>query len=236
MMAQCVSLGRRSIQSNSYAKSYTTEDGCIGAMSIYSVPNSGPPPAVHLRESYREDGKVRKRTDLTLEQAIERAASANTKDKLAMSSAAKSNTAWRLVSATGLSKMATADASGVGESTVAAMRRVFAQLTARATPSNDFEVSPGADIRDLSWAEAKRLAAGQDEPDLDRESANEKKAQVMALALRKALGKEGGRYPEIFARASDIFDTRLVSQLIDHWRDSEDDQDAENVEAETSGF
>lgn len=165
----------------------------------------------------------------TLEQAMGRAASANTKDKLVMSSAAKSNTAWRLVSATGLSKMATADASGVGESTVAAMRRVFAQLTARATPSNEFGVSTVADLRDLSWAEAKRLAAGQDEADFDWETANEKKAQAMALALRKALGKEGGRYPEVLARALDIYDSRLARQLVDLWRDRED------AEEETSG-
>jgi hypothetical protein len=36
------------------------------AMYIESVPNRNSPPAILLRESYREDGKIRKRTLLNL--------------------------------------------------------------------------------------------------------------------------------------------------------------------------
>jgi hypothetical protein len=167
----------------------------------------------------------------TLEEAMSRAALANTKDKLPMSSAEKSNSAWRLVSATSLSKRQIADSSGVGESTVASMRRILAQLTARATPADDFDVSPSADLRDLSWGDARRLAAGEEAGDFDWEVANEKKAQEWALAIRRALGKEGGKYPEILARALDIYDSRLVSRLVDHWRE---DEDAEEAEEETA--
>jgi len=38
----------------------------LKAMYVESVPNRGSPPAILLRESYREDGKVRKRTLLNL--------------------------------------------------------------------------------------------------------------------------------------------------------------------------
>lgn len=40
--------------------------GIINAMYVESVPNRGSPPAILLRESYREDGKVKKRTLLNL--------------------------------------------------------------------------------------------------------------------------------------------------------------------------
>ena len=167
----------------------------------------------------------------SLEAAIERAATANTKDKLAMSSAAKSNTAWRLVSTTGLSKAATANASGVGESTVAAMRRVFALLSDRAKPVDEFSLSTGEDLRDLTWMGARGLAAGREPPDFDREEANEEKAQEMALALRKALGKEGGKYPEILARALEIYDSRLLQRLAELWDTQVDDKEAADTAA-----
>jgi DDE family transposase len=40
--------------------------GIIDAMYVESVPNRGSPPAILLRETYREDGKVKKRTLLNL--------------------------------------------------------------------------------------------------------------------------------------------------------------------------
>ncbi len=159
----------------------------------------------------------------TLNQAMGAAAEANTKDKLPMSRTEKSNTAWHLVAMADMSKVEVAKASSVSESTVATMRKVFVQLESKA---NDLAVdslaSPQGDFRDLNWATAKRLAEGRDAADFDRDEVNEKKAQDMALALRRSLGLEGAKYPEVFARALEIYDSRLPDRLMSWWEDEED--------------
>lgn len=51
----------------------------------------------------------------------------------------------------------------------------------------------------------------------------------MALALRKALGTEGAKYPEIFARALELYDARLPDALAEWWSTSDDDEEEEEV-------
>ena len=164
----------------------------------------------------------------TLDQAMGAAAAANTKDKLPMSSSEKSNTAWHLVAMTEMSKAEAAKAASVSESTVSTMRRVLAQLDAKVTDAvNDLAMPANGNFRELNWADAKRLAEGRDAADFDRDTADEKKAQDMALSLRKALGSEGGKYPEIFARALELYDPRLPDALADWWSISDSDPDEE---------
>jgi hypothetical protein len=55
----------------------------------------------------------------------------------------------------------------------------------------------------------------------------------MALALRKSLGAEGAKYPEVFARALEIYSPRLPEQLTEYWGD---DEDSETDEQEESDF
>lgn len=166
----------------------------------------------------------------TLGQAVGEAARANTGDKLSMTSAEKSNSAWRLVTMTDLSREETAAIARVSESTVASMRRVSIQLTERADTAVDkLNGIVGGDFRDLNWADARRFAEGREAPDFDREAANEKKAKAMALELRKALGAEAGKYPEIFARALEIYDARLPESLADWWSTQEVDTEAEEL-------
>ena len=45
----------------------------------------------------------------------------------------------------------------------------------------------------------------------------------MALSLRKALGSSGGKNPEVFARALEIYDSRLPEALADWWSIQEDE-------------
>jgi hypothetical protein len=154
----------------------------------------------------------------SLGQAMAKAAQANTGDKLGMTSAEKSDAAWHMVTMTQLSKEETATAARVSESTVANMRKVFNQLKEQADNAvGALSVVPWGDCRDLSWNEARRSAKGGDAADFDRETANEKKAQEMALGLRKALGAEAGKYPEIFAMALEIYDKRLPDALAEWW-------------------
>lgn len=161
----------------------------------------------------------------TLSQAMGAAGEANTKNKLPMSNAEKSNTAWRCVLMTDMSKAEAAKASGVSESTIAIMRKVCNQLEARTKLAFDDKALLGTTaFRDLSWANAKRLAAGRKESDFDWDSANEKKAIEMALALRKAIGKEGWKNPEVLAKALELYDSRLPEQLADYWGNQEDEE------------
>lgn len=158
----------------------------------------------------------------TIWQAMGAAGSANTKNKLQMSTTEKSNTAWSLVAMTDLSKAEAAKVACVSESTVANMRKVFNQFESTIAASiSDLTSPPHANFRDLSWAESKRIAEGRDEVDFDWAEANENKAQAMALTLRKSLGAEGARYPEVFARALDIYSPRLPEQLAEYWDDDE---------------
>jgi hypothetical protein len=164
----------------------------------------------------------------TLDQAMATAASANTKDKLAMSRSEKSNAAWHLVAMTDMTKSAVVKASGVSDGTVATMRRIFLQLDAKVNDAAiELVMSANSNFRELNWAAAKRLAEGRDDPAFDWDDANEKKAEAMALALRRALGTEGGKYPEIFARALELYDSRLPDALADWWSvpESEDDEE-----------
>jgi len=166
----------------------------------------------------------------TLNQAMGAAAEANTKDKLPMSRSEKSNAAWHLVTMAEMSKAQVAKASSVSKATVASMRRVYAQLDAKVDEATDDLLVPAQEnFRDLSWADAKRLAEGRDAVDFDRDEANELKAKEMALSLRKALGSEGSKYPEIFARALELYDPRLPDALADWWStpDDEGEDDSE---------
>jgi hypothetical protein len=169
----------------------------------------------------------------TLWQAMSAAGAANTKNKLQMSGTEKSNTAWRLVVMTDMSKAEAAKVACVSESTVANMRKVFNQFEAKIAATIEDLASPlHANFRDLSWTDAKRIAEGRDEVDFDRDEANEKKAQVMALTLRKSLGAEGAKYPEVFARALEIYSPRLPEQLAEYWEDDEESDADEQVASE----
>ncbi len=174
----------------------------------------------HRHEAYKEVGVDGPKTVPvnvfvgSLDQAMAEAAGGNTRDKLSMTSKEKSNAAWRLVAMTRLPKPATAAMAGVSEATVATMRKVRIQLVAREGVEEGREgFVSGPDFRDLTWAEAKRVADQRDPKDFDRDAANEKKAQEWAMLLHKTFGKEGGKYPEILARALDIYDTRLLDAI-----------------------
>jgi len=78
---------------------------------------------------------------------------------------------------------------------------------------------------DCRWAGALRLNQNQDSIDLDQDAADGKKAEVMPLSLRKALGTGAAKYPEVFAMALEIYDSRLPQALADWWSDGDGDDD-----------
>lgn len=139
----------------------------------------------------------------TPEAALARAASANTQDKLQMTSAEKANAAWRLVvMGEGLSKRSQAQCTGTSERQVAYMR------SAKAALLEDPNIQPRA-LAEMTWEEARRRAVGKDQ---DGWSAEEEDARVekMAMALRKALGPTAERQPGVFLKALEVYSPMLA--------------------------
>lgn len=141
----------------------------------------------------------------TPEEALGRAAEANTKDKLQMSSSEKSNAAWRLVVMTeGRSKVQQAQDAGVSERLVALMRKT--KVTLLRDPERLLE-----DLAEMSWQEARRTAAGES---LDWTPGEEEaRIQKMTKALRQALGATADRQPDIFRQALERFSPQLAQAL-----------------------
>lgn len=141
----------------------------------------------------------------TPEEALGRAAEANTKDKLLMSSSEKSNAAWRLVvMSEGRSKAQQAQDAGVSERLVAQMRK------AKATLLKDPERQADS-LAEMSWQDARRTAAGA-APDWTPEE-EEARIEKMTTALRKALGATADRQPDIFRQALERFSPQLAQAL-----------------------
>lgn len=141
----------------------------------------------------------------TPEEALGRAAEANTKDKLQMSSSEKSNAAWRLVvMSEGRSKAQQAQDASVSERLVALMRKTKATLMR--DPERSLE-----DLAEMSWQDARRTAAGES---LDWTPEDEEaRVEKMTTALRKALGATADRQPDIFRQALERFSPRLAQAL-----------------------
>ena len=162
--------------------------------------------------------------DGSLGEAMAQAAAGNSKPKLQMTTAENSRAAWRMVVMdASLSKAHIAESANVSQATVANMRRVHKQLSVAA--ENAESLVPSIDHRDMRWADAKRLADGRDALDRDWEAADEKAAEVMALAIRRAIGDMGSKKLHVLARALEIYDSRLEDALMEHWsrNNSEDD-------------
>lgn len=150
----------------------------------------------------------------TLEEAMAAAAAANSKDKLPMTSRDKMNMAWRLVRFTEkLSKAAIASDCAIASRSVANMRKVKAQL-----------IEQGSSLEHMpdDWDKARREANGHEAlDDFDPDSYLRERAEKMAKALSKTLGKTMHDQPEAFAMALMLADDRLPRRLMESevWRD-----------------
>ena len=150
-----------------------------------------------------------------LDEAVEAAAAANSKDKLPMTKEDKVNMAWRLtLFFEGRSKRQVAEACAVAERTVATMRKVKKELLER-----------GRKLEEISenWDEARRLWQNQQlTKDIDRDAARRKKAERWAKAMSKTFGRSIFKDPEAFALALKIADGRLPVWLMDSYEWSDD--------------
>ena len=158
----------------------------------------------------------------TLDKAIGKALLSNSRDKLAMSQAEKSNAAWRLVIGTELSKSSISKSASVSERTVARMRCIRNDL---------IENHPEQPLDALDWKHADALAKGKNLSDkFDLDSWKEEAAQKLANLLSRRCGKELSKSPEITARALEIYDQRLLPQMIEWVNPAPDDFEADHPE------
>ena len=158
----------------------------------------------------------------SLAEAVAQAAAGNSKNKRPMTTAEKTQAAWRMVVMDdSLSKVAVAAAAGVSQASVANMRRVHKQLCDAAEDAA-FD-APTGDHRDLRWLDAKRLADGGQPRDVDWEAKDEKEAVAMAADIRKAIGNRGSKKLYVLARALEIYDSRLEDTLMDYWGAKDDE-------------
>lgn len=160
----------------------------------------------------------------SLGEALAQAAAGNSQNKLAMTTAEKTQAAWRMVVMDdSLSKAFVADKAGVSQASVANMRRVHKQLC-DAAEGADFD-APTGDHRNLRWPDARRLANGGEARDVDWEAKDEKEAVAMAAAIRKAIGSRGSKKLHVLARALELYDSRLADTLMDYWSEKVDEDD-----------
>lgn len=178
----------------------------------------------HRLKAYVRAGKAQQAIPVevfegTPEEALGRAAEANTKDKLQMSSSEKSNAAWRLVVLSeDRSKAQQAQDAGVSERLVALMRKAKATLLAARKGSHET-------LAEMTWNDARRQAAGDDADWTPEEE--EKRIEKMTVALRKALGDTADRQPDIFRQALERFSPQLAKALgegyVEEYREAHED-------------
>lgn len=178
----------------------------------------------HRHRAYMEAGMGREAVRVEVfegspQQALKESAQANTKDKLPMRKAEKTNAAWHLVVAgEGLTQTEQADASGISRRMVVSMHGAKRTLLARGVQ----------DIGDLSWEKARRLAAGDDSEMLEWDPDRiEEEARKVAEKLHKHLGPKAARQVEVFARALEMYSERLAADLAEHWREMHEEAEEE---------
>ena len=150
----------------------------------------------------------------SVDEAIKKAALGNTKDKLQMTSQEKIEAAWRLtIASKTFSKVDVTEATGVSDGTVASMRRVKRIL---------LEQDPERDLSELLWISAMALAKGKTLEIVNLDEKLEKEAEKLAAILAKNLPPQTRKAPEVFARAIEIYDSRMADALSEYWNNHED--------------
>lgn len=162
----------------------------------------------------------------TVEEAAIRAASANSRAKLQMTHAERSDHAWKMVK-TGLFKVSDViEATTISKRTIITMRKVADKLGKDAA---------GCD----NWQRALKLSKGDSgsgwEPD-EVEAQIEAEAQKIANSLLKNHGMRLSRNPEITAKALSIHLNRMSQEIIKCWiAEMGYDEDALGDEGEDEG-
>jgi hypothetical protein len=150
----------------------------------------------------------------TLADARVRALSSNSKDKLPMTTQAKSEAAWRITKEDlgSLKAAQVVELTGVSLRSVRFMRKVWREL-------NEREGINRETLADLTWTKARDLWEGKEvESDFDQEGWKEKKAQEIVELIRRTNVAAGLlQNAEVTALALQRLSEGLPGALIEMW-------------------
>lgn len=151
----------------------------------------------------------------TLDEAICEALRGNSRDKLSMGRREKSEAAWRLVIGTSLRTFQIVESSTISKVTIYKMNKARDGIRSK---------WPDTALASLSWEDAKNYSGvASPEQEFNDEWA-ERQAKDLADRLVRTFGNELRRQPEIFWRAIEIYDGRLMDQLKESLGVAEDDE------------
>jgi hypothetical protein len=172
---------------------------------------------------WRKEIPVQVLSGKTLAEARLFAGLTNGKASLAMTSAEKSQFAWRMRVTSDLSKARIQKASGMSDGWMGECQRVFKAL-------REDKGLPLDELAEMRWHDARRRARGEAEEETDWESEEEREAQEWAAKLLKICGKRGHQRHHVLARALEIYDPRLPNTLRQLWDEELGEFSAEEAE------
>lgn len=150
----------------------------------------------------------------TLHEAMARATSENSKDKLRMTKKDKLERAWRFTALGRMTIPEIASATGVSERTVSNMRKIVSELSI--VDPGDWD--PRVDPLEITWAEAKGRTMGEQPVD---DAWIERQARDWAQRLGRTFGDKLARNPEMALMALSFYSENLPSRLVEIWREDE---------------
>src|SRR5262249_39191583 len=151
----------------------------------------------------------------------------NKKIRLNVPQADRLEEAWKRVLLGGWSKAEIVTLCGVGEGSVAFMRRVVARSQEADKFASEFKRRLGSPLTEASWAQVRMTYNGLEPREINKEMDAAKLAKRINSRLTNLLSRD----PEVTARALELYDPELPEQLMRTWTEP----GRARVEVETEG-
>jgi hypothetical protein len=147
-------------------------------------------------------------------EAMDESMSRNKKDRLNVPQADKLEEAWKRVLLGNWSKSQIVTLCGVGDGTVAFMRRVAAAYQDDDKFAKEFRRRLGGHLTETSWAQARLAFNGIEPKEIGAETEAAKLAKRISARLTDLLSRD----PAITARALMLYDPELPERLMEAWK------------------
>ena len=150
----------------------------------------------------------------TVREAVDQSMRLNSKDRLNVPQRDRLESAWKRVLLDMGSKAEIVELCGVGEGSVAFMRRIKTTYGAKNDVGGKlFRKKLGMELEDASWTHARLSFAGVEPKEIDVEERAAKLAKRINSRLTNLLSRD----PQVTARALAIYDPDLPPKLMDAW-------------------
>ena len=197
----------------------------------------------HRLEAYKADGWTKPIVcewfGGSVREAVDESVIRNEKDHLNVSQSDRLEAAWKRVLLGWGSKAQIVNICGVGDGTVAQMRRVATRGRELSKLGDVMRNNLGVPLMETSWSQAKLAYLGVEQKEISEELRAERLARRMRARLTNLLSRD----PKITARALQLYDPELPKGITEAWRapnpvsfiaDEQDDEGA-NEAAMLSG-